>query len=86
MESKHGISPISDPDAHGAVQVEGEDQRDAEQLEEHAEAPSDQAEQQDMMEDDRELEEEDPVFSIVDYNVLSIDSTVGEMKPSMLLR
>ena len=34
----------------------------------------------------RELEEEDPVFSIVDEDVLSIDTAIGEMEPSVLLR
>ena len=34
----------------------------------------------------RELGEEDPVFSIVDEDVLSIDTAIGEMEPSVLLR
>ena len=34
----------------------------------------------------REFEEEGPVFSIVDEDVLSIDTMIGEMEPSVLLR
>ncbi|MDG1267375.1 MAG: hypothetical protein P8O03_13740 [Ilumatobacter sp.] len=34
----------------------------------------------------RELEEEDPVFSMVNEDVLSIDTTIGEMESSVLLR
>ena len=33
-----------------------------------------------------ELEQEDPVFSVVDEDVLSIDTPIAEMEPPVLLR